>query len=131
MARSSPLSTLAGVALPVAPSAAGGFRLARGADYVRELVFLALGPCDSLNPFQQELDALGDKDVFQLPSTAWTAALTARARRIFDVRLAPAGLARLRKLTLNRGEAGERLLTVEYDDLLNRQPGQVDIPLAS
>lgn len=120
-----------GLALPLREDSVGGFATVEGEDFVRQVLMIACQPCESLNPFQQEL-GVPEEMIFGIPAAGLLAKMKIRLQKLFDQQLRPQGLAHLQSADVVRSKTeGLYELRILYVDLTTRRPGQVDVPIRS
>jgi len=115
-----------GVSLPVRRTSRGGFAIAVGDSYIREVVMRAVSPNFSEHPF--EVLYMEEDTVFANQSPALRAKVVDSLYRVFAY-LEGRGIARLADsggISFEKGDAdGELKLVVEYLNLKTQDPGVV------
>lgn len=115
-----------GISLPVRRTVRGGFALAKGDAYIREIVLRAVSPNYSDNPF--EVLYMEEDTVFANQSPALRAKVSDSLHRVFAY-LEGRGIARLADsggISFEKGDSdGELKLVVEYLNLKTQDPGVV------
>jgi len=121
-----------GLAFPVVADGDGGFALAEGDEYIRGLVFSALQPNDSDNPFQD----IGGSNfpVFKIAGdVGWRQVYKARIIEVFAL-LERENLARYVSITwdteANKNNDGNTFMTVRYMNLENATEADLALGLS-
>jgi hypothetical protein len=109
-----------GLAVPVQADGRGSFLVLTGEEYVRRLVMVAMDDAQSDNPFQRDLEGLGDPLIFALSNPMWKRFVENKVKTAFDLLKTDqlAELSRLTWLTEDQGDGtGTQEIEVEYINL--------------
>lgn len=115
-----------GIAFPVRADGDGGFNLSEGDQYIKDLVFSAVQPNYSDNPFQN----IGGDDfpIFQVAGEpGWKLRHKQTIERVFKT-LERENLAKLVKLKfVSSNDSGETSLRIQYVNLENATDGEITV----
>jgi hypothetical protein len=122
-----------GLAVPVQADGRGSLFVVEGEEYTKRIVMVMLADCASDNPFQRDLEGLGDTVIFALSTPMWKRYVASKVKDGF-ARLETDQLAKFSRLTWNTADQGDgsgvQEVEVEYINLETDQPDTVSTTFA-
>lgn len=129
MATSTNKKSTAGIQVPIQASGAGGFRLVRGDDFVKQLIQTLCGDCESSNPFQNEGIAM-DAVFANGSDTAWKGKARRDIESLFKNVMLKQNLAKLISVSFKEGDVeGEYNMDIKYLSIESATEAQVVVPV--